>query len=160
MAQLHDILLEAGVQETFADKLRDDGWNMDLFAMCASNPDGFRDELPDMLGTFHPITTSIQRSALYWPGIDVASVCGSNQQSGAKPAINSTGIYDSGIQLVRDVSAQQRFCCRRPCLHSATVSHAPSEIEERIQMGPMEIPVKPSKIGRDHRWENYEVGES
>ena len=64
MAQLHDILLEAGVQETFADKLRDDGWNVDLFAMCASNPDGFREELPDMLGTFHPITTSIQRSAL------------------------------------------------------------------------------------------------
>ena len=108
--------------------------------MCASTPDGF-----EMLGTFHPITTSIQRSALYWPGIDVASVCGSNQQSGAKPAINSTGIYDSGIQLVRDVSAQQRFCCWRPCLHSATVSHAPSEIEERIQMGPWKFPLSDAK---------------
>ena len=74
----------------------------------------------------------------------MSPVYGSNQQSGTKPTINSTGINDSSIQLVRDVSAQidrgsccsfetevqtelpggggspqQRFCCRRPCLHSA-----------------------------------------
>ena len=64
MAQLYEILMAAGVQETFADKLKDDGWTAELFAMCASSQDGFREELPEMLGTFHPITTPIQRSAL------------------------------------------------------------------------------------------------
>ena len=64
MAQLYEILISAGVQETFADKLKDDGWTADLFAMCATTQDGFKDELPDMLGTFHAVTTPIQRSAL------------------------------------------------------------------------------------------------
>ena len=64
MAQLYEILMDAGVQETFADKLKDDGWTVELFAMCATSQGGFREELPEMLGTFHPITTPIQRSAL------------------------------------------------------------------------------------------------
>ena len=64
MAQLYDILLTAGVQETFADKLRDDGWTTELYAMCATNQDNFKDELAEMLGTFHAVTTPIQRSAL------------------------------------------------------------------------------------------------
>ena len=53
MAQLYEILISAGVQETFADKLKEDGWTSDLFAMCATTQDGFKDGLPDMLGTFH-----------------------------------------------------------------------------------------------------------
>ena len=31
MAQLYEILMDAGVQETFADKLKDDGWTVELF---------------------------------------------------------------------------------------------------------------------------------
>ena len=64
MAQLSDVLLEAGVQDTFIDKLKDDGWTAELFALCATSPDEFKDELPEMLGSSHPITTPLQRSAL------------------------------------------------------------------------------------------------
>ena len=64
MAQLYDILLTAGVQETFADKLRDDGWTTELYAMCATNQENFKEELTEMLGTFYAVTTPIQRSAL------------------------------------------------------------------------------------------------
>ena len=64
MALLYDILLTAGVQETFADKLRDDGWTTELYAMCATNQENFKEELTEMLGTFYAVTTPIQRSAL------------------------------------------------------------------------------------------------
>ncbi|CAL1132101.1 unnamed protein product [Cladocopium goreaui] len=51
-------------QETFIDKLRDDGWNQDLFAMSAPTLEKFELELRDMLGDLYEITTSVQRSAL------------------------------------------------------------------------------------------------
>ena len=63
MASLHDLLLEAGVQATFADKLRDDGWTVELFGMAAASLDKFDDELKDILGDLHDITTTVQRSA-------------------------------------------------------------------------------------------------
>ena len=61
MAQLYDILLTAGVQETFADKLRDDGWTTELYAMCATHQENFKEELTEMLGTSYAVTTPIQR---------------------------------------------------------------------------------------------------
>ena len=68
MASLYDLLLEAGVQATFADKLRDDGWTVELFGMAAASLDKFDDELKDILGDLHDITTPVQRSAfrLVW----------------------------------------------------------------------------------------------
>ena len=63
MASLYDLLLEAGVQATFADKLRDDGWTVELFGMAAASLDKFDDELKDILGDLHDITTAVQRSA-------------------------------------------------------------------------------------------------
>ena len=64
MDQLTEILTEAGVQDTFIDKLKEDGWTPELFALCATTQDGFKEELPEILGSTHPITTPIQRSAL------------------------------------------------------------------------------------------------
>ena len=64
MAQLSDILLDAGVQDTFIDKLRDDGWTTELFALSASSQEEFKDELPEILGSSHPIATPLQRSAI------------------------------------------------------------------------------------------------
>lgn len=64
MASLHELLLEAGVQETFADKLRDDGWTTELFGMAAASLEKFDMELKEMLGDLFDITTSVQRSAL------------------------------------------------------------------------------------------------
>ena len=64
MASLYDLLLEAGVQATFADKLRDDGWTTELYGMAATSLERFDDELKDMLGDLYEITTSVQRSAL------------------------------------------------------------------------------------------------
>ena len=64
MDSLSEILEAAGVQETFIDKLRDDGWNQDLFAMSAPTLEKFELELRDMLGDLYDITTSVQRSAL------------------------------------------------------------------------------------------------
>ena len=64
MDSLYDMLLDLGVQATFADKLRDDGWTMELFAMSASSIDKFESELQDILGELYDITTPVQRSAL------------------------------------------------------------------------------------------------
>lgn len=64
MASLYDLLLDAGVQATFADKLRDDGWTTELYGMAASSLERFDEELKDMLGELYDITTSVQRSAL------------------------------------------------------------------------------------------------
>ena len=64
MATLQDVLADAGVQDTFADKLRDDGWTLDLFRMSASSLDKFDEELREMLGDLYDITTAVQRSAL------------------------------------------------------------------------------------------------
>ena len=64
MASLHDLLLEVGVQETFADKIRDDGWTVELFGMAASSLDKFDHELKEILGDLYDITTAVQRSAL------------------------------------------------------------------------------------------------
>ena len=63
LASLYDLLLEAGVQATFADKLREDGWTVELFGMAAASLDKFDDELKDILGDLHDITTAVQRSA-------------------------------------------------------------------------------------------------
>jgi hypothetical protein len=35
MDQFSEVLAASGVQETFIDKLREDGWNQELFAMSA-----------------------------------------------------------------------------------------------------------------------------
>ena len=63
MATLRDVLHEAGVQDTFADRLQEDGWTLDLFRMSASSLDRFDEELKDMLGDLFDITTAVQRSA-------------------------------------------------------------------------------------------------
>ena len=64
MASLHDILTTAGVQDTFVDKLIEDGWSIELFAMAAPNLDKLDEELRSMLGDLYEITTAVQRSAL------------------------------------------------------------------------------------------------
>lgn len=64
MDPLFSILADAGVQDTFIDKLRDDGWNQELFAMSAPSLAKFDEEIRDMLGDLFDITTSVQRSAL------------------------------------------------------------------------------------------------
>ena len=64
MASLHEVLTTAGVQDTFVDKLIDDGWSIELFAMAAPNLEKFDDELKSMLGDIYDITTAVQRSAL------------------------------------------------------------------------------------------------
>ena len=50
MDPLFNILHELGVQETCTDKLRDDGWTLDLFGMSATSIDRFDDELKEILG--------------------------------------------------------------------------------------------------------------
>ena len=88
MASLYDLLLEAGVQATFADKLREDGWTVELFGMAAASLDKFDDELKDILGDLHDITTAVQRSAfrLAW------TRCQTNTAtpSASMPAPNAT----------------------------------------------------------------------
>ena len=88
MASLYDLLLEAGVQATFADKLREDGWTVELFGMAAASLDKFDDELKDILGDLHDITTAVQRSAfrLAW------TRCQTNAAtpSASMPAPNAT----------------------------------------------------------------------
>ena len=64
MASLHEILTTAGVQDTFVDKLIEDGWSIELFAMAAPNLDKLDEELRSMLGDLYDITTAVQRSAL------------------------------------------------------------------------------------------------
>ena len=64
MASLHEVLTTAGVQDTFVDKLIDDGWSIELFAMAAPKLEKFDDELKSMLGDIYDITTAVQRSAL------------------------------------------------------------------------------------------------
>jgi hypothetical protein len=64
MASLHDVLTTAGVQDTFVDKLIDDGWSIELFAMAAPTLEKLDDELRSMLGDLYEITTAVQRSAL------------------------------------------------------------------------------------------------
>ena len=53
-----------GVQDTFIDKLSDDGWTIELFSMAAPTMDKFDDELKEILGDLFDITTAVQRSAL------------------------------------------------------------------------------------------------
>ena len=64
MASLSNILREAGVQDTFIDKISDDGWTIELFSMAAPTMDKFDDELKEILGDLFDITTAVQRSAL------------------------------------------------------------------------------------------------
>lgn len=63
MDPLFNILHELGVQETCTDKLRDDGWTLELFGMSATSIDRFDDELKEILGDMCEITTPVQRSA-------------------------------------------------------------------------------------------------
>ena len=63
MDPLFNILHELGVQETSTDKLRDDGWTLELFGMSATSMDRFDDELKEILGDMYEITTPVQRSA-------------------------------------------------------------------------------------------------
>ena len=64
MASLHEVLTTAGVQDTFVDKLIEDGWSTELFAMAAPNLEKLDDEIRSMLGDLYDITTAVQRSAL------------------------------------------------------------------------------------------------
>ena len=89
MAQLYEILISAGVQETFADKLKEDGWTSDLFAMCATTQDGFKDELPDMLGTFHAVTTPHPEISTDVGLAPLSPVLRSANESGTQPVRSS-----------------------------------------------------------------------
>ena len=64
MDELAQILADSGVQATFADRLMEDGWNSELFAVSATSLDKFDDQLPAMLGDLDGIATAVQRSAL------------------------------------------------------------------------------------------------
>ena len=47
MASLSEVLTSAGVQETFSDKLVEDGWTVEHFALAAHNLESFELELKD-----------------------------------------------------------------------------------------------------------------
>ena len=64
MDELPNILSAAGVQETFIDKLQEDGWTAELFALAAPSLEKFDDQLPSILGDLDGIATAVQRSAL------------------------------------------------------------------------------------------------
>ena len=64
MDDFSEILRSAGVQDTFADKLQEDGWTAELFALAATTLDKFDDQLPSILGDLDGIATAVQRSAL------------------------------------------------------------------------------------------------
>ena len=127
MATLHDLLLEAGVQETFADKLRDDGWTIELFSMAASSLDKLDGELREMLGDLYEITTSVQRSALRlaW------SRCQSS--TSASPAIPSSPMASTTDAAAAQASWSETFA---PKLTSQIVNemkqrfkkHYPAEV--------------------------------
>ena len=53
-----------GLQDTFAEKLLDDGWTVPLFAVSASSLERFENEIDGLLGDVAGIITPIQRSAL------------------------------------------------------------------------------------------------
>ena len=96
MHQLSDVLAAAGVQETFIDKLREDGWNQDLFAMSAPTLEKFELELRDMSGDLYDITTSVQRSALKlaWSRCQPTTPSGSVTASpAAMPQTDSTATH-------------------------------------------------------------------
>ena len=63
MDSLSELLHEVGVQDTFVDKLKDDGWTLELFSMSANTLDKFEEELKEILGDMYSITTPVQRSA-------------------------------------------------------------------------------------------------
>ena len=63
-SSLKEIFARVGLQDTFAEKLLDDGWTVPLFAVTASSLDKFEEEIDVILGELAGITTPIQRSAL------------------------------------------------------------------------------------------------
>ena len=64
MDDFSEVLRSAGVQDTFPDKLQEDGWTAELFALAAPTLDKFDDQLPSILGDLDGIATAVQRSAL------------------------------------------------------------------------------------------------
>ena len=68
MASLYEVLTTAGVQDTFVDKLIDDGWSIELFAMAASNLEKLDDEIRSMLGHLYEIATAVRDQHCVWRG--------------------------------------------------------------------------------------------
>lgn len=63
MAQpLAELLARANVQQTFIDKLIEDGWTTELFAVAASSIDQFDQVLPEILRHLDRTLTPIQRA--------------------------------------------------------------------------------------------------
>lgn len=60
---LKELLTEAGVPETFSDRLDEDGWTIPLFACAATSLDTFDNALTELLGDLHDIITPIQKAA-------------------------------------------------------------------------------------------------
>ena len=167
MASLQDVLQNAGVQDTFIDKFSEDGWTIELFAMAAPNLERFDEELKDMLGELFDITTAVQRSAirLAW------TRCQSAQSTASAPAMPSNPVQnDAGpahaswsetfppkltAQVVSEM--KQRFKKNYPTEiftagddpeYSFAEFGAPSEIQIRIPMGPMEVSIE---LGQSRR---------
>ena len=87
MASLSEVLTTAGVQETFSDKLVEDGLTVEHFALAAHNLEGFESELKEMLGDAYAITTAQQRSALRlaWTRCQSSAVPASSSEGAAPP---------------------------------------------------------------------------
>ena len=166
MAQLYDILLTAGVQETFADKLRDDGWTTELYAMCASTQENFKDELAEMLGTFHAVTTPIQRSAmtLAWhrcrQSLDQSTQSSSSQPAAPVEATTPAASWSETFppKLTGEVVAalKQKFKQNYPAgillpetmpsLRLLSLMHH-QKTKNEFRWGSMEIQTEPSQVG-------------
>ena len=93
MASLHEVLTTAGVQDTFVDKLIEDGWSIELFAMAAPTLEKLDEEIRSMLGDLYDITTAVQRSALRlaW------TRCQATQAPALPPPGQSTATPPEGI---------------------------------------------------------------
>jgi hypothetical protein len=93
MASLQELLQNAGVQDTFIDKLSDDGWTIELFAMAAPNLVRFDEELKSMLGDLFDITTAVQRSAirLAWTRCQSSQTVANPPSMPSNPSPNEAG---------------------------------------------------------------------
>ena len=89
MASLSEKLSQAGVQDTFTDKLIEDGWTSDHFALAAPSLEKFDDELKAMLGDLFEITTAQQRSAFRLAWSRCQSTAMSSSPSQTPPAVLS-----------------------------------------------------------------------
>lgn len=89
---LKRLLSEAGVQDTFSDKLEEDGWTIPLFACSASNLEQFDISLKEILGELYDIVAPIQKAALRlaWQRCSQDSVTAPPESGPAEPASSSS----------------------------------------------------------------------